>query len=378
MHYLQRSSTEVSLLPQGIRLDHEQFQYSAANKALGLTGAAKPNPEHTSAQWPGFSFQQVRQLFPQHVVALVAGSRAKAGFSSFGDNNSEDCFGHGTHVSGIIGGLTYGVAKNATLHAGWCTKWNNILPNLHGHPCSVGMCMCCPLHLARCMPAGRPGQQRMESPMSRCPTVCVQKSDTYCAAVRCIDCNGDSAVDDIIAGLEWVAANFQFPAVASLSLGTSGTNDALDAAVLSIIQLGITAVIAAGNFGSGVHCLRCIVKACPKLADSVPLKWWLLTMVRLSLPLLADACNLSPARLPQCIAVAATDVSDTRWTGSNYGSCVDLYAPGVAITSAMWAFSGLLHFYKSCTAGTQRHQLRAGTSVCRCMPWSSRDFRYHL
>ncbi len=51
----------------------------------------------------------------------------------------------------------------------------------------------------------------------------------------------------------------------------------------------------------------------------------------------ADACDLSPARLPQCVTVAATDVSDTRWSGSNYGSCVDLYAPGVAITSAMCA-----------------------------------------
>lgn len=74
-------------------------------------------------------------------------------------------------------------------------------------------------------------------------------------AVRCIDCNGDSAVDNIIAGLEWVASNFQPPAVASLSLGTSGTNDALDAALLALIDLGVTSVVAAGNFGSGgLHC----------------------------------------------------------------------------------------------------------------------------
>ena len=76
-----------------------------------------------------------------------------------------------------------------------------------------------------------------------------------CAAqVRCIDCNGDSAVDDIIAGLEWVAANFRPPAVASMSLGTSGTNDAMDAAVLALIHLGVTAIVAAGNFGAGAAC----------------------------------------------------------------------------------------------------------------------------
>jgi subtilisin family serine protease len=74
------------------------------------------------------------------------------------------------------------------------------------------------------------------------------------AAVRCIDCNGDSAVDDIIAGLEWVAGNFQLPAVASMSLGTSGANDALDAAVLALIDLGVTATVAAGNFGTGETC----------------------------------------------------------------------------------------------------------------------------
>ena len=52
--------------------------------------------------------------------------------------------------------------------------------------------------------------------------------------------------------------------------------------------------------------------------------------------LLADACLLSPAHVPQCIAVAASDVADSRWADSNYGSCVDLYAPGVDITSAMF------------------------------------------
>ena len=49
----------------------------------------------------------------------------------------------------------------------------------------------------------------------------------------------------------------------------------------------------------------------------------------------ADACQLSPARLPAGITVAASDKTDTRWTSSNYGSCVDLYAPGVSVLSAM-------------------------------------------
>jgi hypothetical protein len=49
-----------------------------------------------------------------------AGSRVVHGYSVFGDNSTEDCYGHGTHVSGIVGGLTFGVAKNATIYAGEC------------------------------------------------------------------------------------------------------------------------------------------------------------------------------------------------------------------------------------------------------------------
>ncbi len=55
----------------------------------------------------------------------------------------------------------------------------------------------------------------------------------------------------------------------------------------------------------------------------------------MSVRVCADACQLSPARLPAGITVAASDKTDTRWTSSNYGTCVDLYAPGVSVLSAM-------------------------------------------
>jgi aqualysin 1 len=121
--------------------------------------------------------------------------------------------------------------------------------------------------------------------------------------VRVLNCRGSGTWSGVIAGIDWVTQNAQQPAVANMSLG-GGASDAVDDAVGNAVRAGITMVVAAGN-------------------DS------------------ADACRYSPARAGPAITVAATHISgsgnnqrDARTSWSNYGSCVDLFAPGASITSA--------------------------------------------
>jgi len=115
-------------------------------------------------------------------------------------------------------------------------------------------------------------------------------------AVRVLDCSGNGPVSGVIAGVDWVTANHKSPAVANMSLGGS-VSTTLDQAVQSSIASGVTYAIAAGNAS-------------------------------------ADACTQSPARTPQAITVAATTSTDARASFSNYGTCVDIFAPGESITSA--------------------------------------------
>jgi subtilisin family serine protease len=115
-------------------------------------------------------------------------------------------------------------------------------------------------------------------------------------AVRVLDCNGSGATSGVISGVDWVAANRQLPAVANMSLG-GGKSQALDDAIRRAISAGVTFVVAAGNESQ-------------------------------------DACSRSPARTPEAITVGATDGSDKRASFSNWGSCVDIFAPGHQITSA--------------------------------------------
>lgn len=127
----------------------------------------------------------------------------------------------------------------------------------------------------------------------------VAKSSTI-IPVRVLDCGGSGTISGVIAGLDWVAGQHVAGtlAVANMSLG-GGASSSLDSAVNNLISRGVTVVVAAGNSG-------------------------------------ADACNYSPARVPNAITVGATTSSDSRASYSNFGSCVDVFAPGSSITSAWY------------------------------------------
>jgi subtilisin family serine protease len=158
--------------------------------------------------------------------------RVGNGYDAVGDGNgTNDCNGHGTHVSGTIGGTTYGVAKGVTLHA-----------------------------------------------------------------VRVLNCQGSGSWSGVIAGIDWVTNNHVGPSVASMSLG-GAYNQSVNDAVERSIASGVVYSIAAGNSS-------------------------------------ANACNYSPASAPDALTVGATQSDDAQAYYSNYGSCVDLYAPGTNITSS--------------------------------------------
>ncbi|MEV6172950.1 S8 family peptidase [Streptomyces sp. NPDC051954] len=115
-------------------------------------------------------------------------------------------------------------------------------------------------------------------------------------AVRVLDNAGAGTTAQVIAGIDWVTKHARKPAVANLSLG-GNYNAQLDAAVRNSIRSGVTYTVAAGN-------------------DGLP------------------ASLYSPAGVREAITVGATDKKDVRAGFSNFGSALDLFAPGVSITSA--------------------------------------------
>ena len=93
-------------------------------------------------------------------------------------------------------------------------------------------------------------------------------------AVRCVDCQGNGAVDNVIAALDWLAGAYVLPAVASLSLGSNSVNAALDTALQNVIALGVTGIVAAGNYQSGQSAIpltsNCTVNLAVRASDRIP------------------------------------------------------------------------------------------------------------
>jgi subtilisin family serine protease len=180
------------------------------------------------------------------------GGRAVGAFTTVSDGRgTSDCTGHGTHVAGIIGGRTFGVAKGVTLNA-----------------------------------------------------------------LRVYDCSARSTVSAVISAVDWVTKNRVLPAVANMSMAST-LSSSLNAAVKASIDAGVTYVVAAANYS-------------------------------------ADACAYSPASVSQAITVAATNSLDGQAAYSNFGSCVDLYAPGSSILST-WYTSDTATFYSSGTSMAAPH-----------------------
>ncbi|HYR08069.1 MAG TPA: S8 family serine peptidase [Longimicrobium sp.] len=118
-------------------------------------------------------------------------------------------------------------------------------------------------------------------------------------AVRVLDCAGSGTDAGVIAGMDWVANNRVLPAVANMSLG-GGASQAIDDAVNRMHNRSVTVVVAAGNENQ-------------------------------------NACNVSPSRAPNAITVGSTTSTDARSSFSNWGTCVDVFAPGSNITSAWYS-----------------------------------------
>ena len=231
--------------------NNPRVDYIEQDQTVSLTQASSPQSQATwgldridqaSLPLDGlYNFNQVGQGVTAFIIDtgiradhVEFTGRVLPGYNVVADTNgTNDCNGHGTHVSGTVGGTTWGVAKSV-----------NLVP------------------------------------------------------VRVLDCTGSGSLSGVIAGIDWVAGSTLRPAVANLSLGSSKSST-VNAAVAGAYNKGVTMVVAAGNSN-------------------------------------ADACNYSPSSEPTAITVGATTNTDVRASYSNYGTCLDVFAPGTNITSAWY------------------------------------------
>ena len=237
-------------------------------------------------------------IVANHNEFLVGGtSRVLSGADFVGDGQgTTDCNGHGTHVAGIAGGNTTGVAKSV-----------NLIP------------------------------------------------------LRVLRCDGTGQVSWTDQALQWILDNHQHPAVVNMSLGTSGTVNSTLSLIQSLIDHGVVVVVASGNGSQYPN-------------GSFKQK--------------EDACNYTPAKAPNAITVnsagngltghqVTTYIDDSYF--SNYGTCTDIYAPGLDIYSADYSsVSG--YTYKSGTsmasplvAGVAANMLSENSTLTPAQVWSNID-----
>lgn len=171
-------------------------------------------------------------------------------------SGAKDCNGHGTHVASTVAGIASGVIANVL----------------------------------------------KQNPLS--------KYDVVLHAVKVLDCTGSGSTFDVISGLLWIYDNAQYPAIVTMSLGSTRSYNMDNIASLLITNKNIPIIAAAGNNNQ-------------------------------------DACYVSPAAANGVFAVGSTGTDDTRSTFSNYGTCVDVYCPGEDIlgayylsTTGYWYLSG--------------------------------------